>query len=183
MSYDIAINKAWDVLLKLKPDNFVSVKLLADEYSLDLNARKVISLSCNVPAKDFTAILILHYLARKIKGIPELTGNWLTFKELSAVEGYQAAFRQRVIERILRKYGKQPDTLFSVLERLPGKKVNQADIGIVLEVFEGVPVLIELWKPDEEFGAEANILFDKSITEIFCIEDIVVLAEFIAGQL
>lgn len=182
MSYDIAVNKAWDDLLKLKPNKLNLVKLLADEYSLDFNACKVISLSCNAPAKDFTAILILHYLVRKIKGLPELTGNWLTFKELSAVEGYQSAFRQRVIERILRKYGKQPEALFSVLERLPGKKVNQADVGIVLEVFKGVPALIELWKPDEEFAAEANILFDKSITEIFCIEDIVVLAEFIAGQ-
>ncbi len=183
MSYDIAINKAWDELLKLMPDYNLSVKLLADEYSLDFNARKVSSLSCNVPAKDFTAILILHYLARKIKGLPALTGNWLTFKELSAVEGYQAAFRQRVIERIIRKYGKQPDALLSVLDRFPGKRVNQADVGIVLEVFEGVPALIELWRPDEEFGAEANILFDKSTTEIFCIEDIVVLAEFIASQL
>lgn len=183
MGYDIAINKAWDELLKLKPDKFTSVKLLADEYSLDFNARKVISLSCNVPAKDFTAILILHYLFRKIKGLPVLTENWLTFKELSALEGYQAAFRQRVIERILRKYGNQPDTILSVLDRLPGKRVNQADLGVVLEVFEGVPVLIELWRPDEEFGCEANILFDKSIIEIFCIEDIVVLAEFIAGQL
>lgn len=183
MSYDIAINKAWDEFLKLKPDKLVSVKLLADEYSLDFSARKVISLSCNVPAKDFTAILILHYLVSKIKGLPALTGNWLTFKELSAVEGYQAAFRQRVIERILRKYGKQPDALLSALDRFPGKRVDQADVGIVLEVFEGVPALIELWRPDEEFGCEANILFDKSITGIFCIEDIVVLAEFIAGQL
>lgn len=183
MGYDIAINKAWEQLLALKPDNNLSVKLLADEYSLDCGARKVISLSCNVAVKDFTAILILHYLVSKIKGLPALTGNWLTFKELSALEGYQAAFRQRVIERILSKYGKHPDTLLSVLERLPGKRVNQSDVGIVLEVFEGVPALIELWRPDEEFGPEANILFDKSIAEIFCIEDIVVLAEFIAGQL
>lgn len=183
MGYDIAINKAWEQLLALRPDNNLSVKLLADEYSLDFFARKVMPLSCNVPAKDFTAILILHYLVRKIKGLPALTENWLTFKELSAVEGYQAAFRQRVIERILRKYGKHPDTLLSVLERLPGKRVNQSDVGIVLEVFDGVPALIELWRPDEEFGCEANILFDKSIIEIFCIEDIVVLAEFIAGAL
>lgn len=183
MGYEIAINKAWDELLKLKPEGSVSARFLADTYTLDIAQRKVYSLSCNVPAKDYTAILILHYLAKKLQGLPALRGEWLDFKELSAIEGYQAAFRKRVIERIIRKYGHNPEGLLSVLERLPGKRVDQGDIGIVLEVCEGIPVLIQIWRPDEEFGAEANILFDKSVTEIFCIEDIVVLSEFIAGCL
>jgi hypothetical protein len=46
--------------------------------------------------------------------------------------------------------------------------------------FEAVPILIELWEADEEFGPEANILFNKTITKIFCVEDIVVLAEVVA---
>ena len=53
----------------------------------------------------------------------------------------------------------------------------------VLEVFAGVPVLVKLWKADEEFNADANIYFDSSIKEIFCIEDIVVLAGIIAAAL
>lgn len=183
MSYDAAINKSWNDFLAAKPAGNISVKFLADEYSIDLNARKVLSLSCNAPAKDYEVILILHYLTRKSEGLPQLSGEWLSFKELSAIEGYQSAFRKRVIERIIRKYGNNPETLLSALERLPGKRVNQADIGVIFEVFEGVPVLVELWRPDAEFGPEANLLFDKSITRIFCIEDIVVLAEFVAGQL
>jgi hypothetical protein len=39
-----------------------------------------------------------------------------------------------------------------------------------------------MWRPDEEFGPEANLLFDKSITGIFCTEDIVVLAGIIASE-
>jgi hypothetical protein len=73
--------------------------------------------------------------------------------------------------------------LYSVLDRLPGIRVKEADIGIILDVFAGVPALIELWRADTEFGPEANLLFDKSITGIFCTEDIVVLAESIAGSL
>lgn len=93
MGYDVALNKAWDDLVKLKPDKPMSVKFLADEYTLDLVGRKVLSLSCNAPAKDFTTILILHYLAQKLKGLPQLTNEWLSFRELSGVEGYLAAFR------------------------------------------------------------------------------------------
>ncbi len=183
MSYEIALQKSWEELAKLNPGKILSVKFLADEYTVDFADKRVLSLSCNVAAKDFTAILILHYLAHKLKGLPVLAGEWMDFKEISGVEGYQDAFRKRAIEPIIRKYGSNPEGVLSVLERLPGKKAEEGDVGIVLEAFEDVPVLITLWRGDDEFGPDANILFDRSITRIFSTEDIVVLAGFIAGQL
>lgn len=183
MSYEQAINKAWEELGKLTKNKTLSVKFLADEYSVDLDARTVLSLACNVPAKDFTAILILHYLAQQIKGLPELTDEWLSFKELSGIEGYYPAFKKRALEPIIRKYGSHPENILTVLDRLPGKKVQEGDVSLVLEAFADVPVLVILWKGDDEFGPEANMLFDKSITRIFCTEDIVVLSGMVAGSL
>ena len=183
MGYDIALNKAWGELEELSPKKIISVKFLGDEYSVDIGLKKVMSLSCNVPAKDFTAILILHYLVSSIKGLPQLSGEWVSFKELSGIEGYYPAFRLRAIEPIIRKYGQNPEAILAVQERLPAKKVNQGDVGLVVEVFAGVAVIITLWKGDSEFGPEANMLFDKNISRIFCTEDIVVLAGLLAGQL
>ncbi|MFH1888725.1 MAG: DUF3786 domain-containing protein [Candidatus Omnitrophota bacterium] len=183
MSYEVALRKGWDDLKALNPAKSLSVKFLADEYTVDVEAEKVLSLSCNAPAKDFTAIIILHYLAQKIKGLPLLSNEWMSFKELSGVEGYAAAFRKRSIEPIIRKYGSHPEAVLAALDRLPGKRVDQGDIGIVVEAFEGVPVIVTLWRGDDEFGPEANILFDKSISHILCTEDIVVLAGFVAASL
>lgn len=183
MGYEAAIDKAWDDLAKLNPEKIISVKFLADEYTVDLSQKKVISLACNALAKDFTIILILHYLTHRLKGLTTLTGEWVSFKELAGVEGYYPAFRKRAIEPIIRKYGSNPEAILAVLERLPGKRVNQGDIGIALEVFAEVPALVILWRGDEEFGPEVNMLFDKSIKDIFCTEDIVVLAGFIASQI
>jgi hypothetical protein len=156
---------------------------MADEYGVDTAARKVLSLSCNSPAKDFLSILILHYLAQKLKGMPGLSGQWLPFRELSGIQGYYEAYHKRAIDPIIRKYGKNPDTLRGILGRLPSRLSDGGDIGIVVEAFADVPVLIKLWKADSEFGPDANIYFDASIKDIFCIEDIVVLAQAVAGQL
>lgn len=183
MGYGIAMQKAWDDLTKLNPAKNLTVKFLADEYTVDFEAKKVISFACNVPVKDFPAILILHYLIQKINGLPLLTGEWLNFKELSGIEGYYPAFRKRSIEPIIRKYGNNPSSILEALERLPSRKVNEADVAVVLDAFEGVPVLIKLFRSDEEFGPDANVLFDKSITKIFCTEDIVVLAGLVAANL
>ncbi len=182
MSYVAALDKAWEELGKLSHEKIVTVKFLADEYTIDFQEKKVLSSSCNAPAKDFTVILILHYLARKLEGIPALTGEWITFKELSEIEGYYPAFRSRAIAPLIRKYGNNPEGILDVLERLPAKKVEQGDIGIVVEAFLGVPVLITLWRGDEEFGLEVNMLFDRSITRIFCTEDVVVLGGIVASM-
>lgn len=183
MGYEAALKKAWADFLSLGPGKNLTVKFLADEYSVDFDNKKILSLSCNVPVKDFPAIIILHYLAKKVEGLPKLTGEWLNFRELSGIEGYYPAFRKRSIEPIIRKYGNNPSGMLEVLDRLSGKKVNEEDISVVLETFENVPVLVKLFRADEEFGPDANILFDKSITNIFCTEDIVVLAGLVASSL
>ena len=87
MGYEVALNKAWEDLVNLNPSPVKNllVKFLADEYSVDIRERKVFSSSCNVPAKDFVSILLLHYLAQKIKGLPVPSGRWLTFREFSGV--------------------------------------------------------------------------------------------------
>jgi len=183
VGYEAALQKAWEDLAKLKPAKELSIKFLADEYNIDLKAKRVLSLSCNASAKDFTSILILHYLVQKIKGLPKVTGNWLTFREFSGVEGYSEAFHKRAIDPIIRKYGKYPEAINALLERLPAKQFSGGDIGIVVQAFEEVPVLVKLWKADEEFAPDANMYFDSSITGIFCTEDIVVLAGIVAVSL
>jgi len=183
MSYAAALNKGWEDLANLKAPNNLSVKFLADEYSLDLTSRNVLSLACNTPAKDFLSILILHYAAQKLKGLPKLSGQWITFRELGGIQGYYDAYHKRTIEPVIRKYGSSPDALKDVLNRLPAKLSAGGDISIEVAAFADVPLLIKLWKADSEFGPDANIYFDASIKSIFCIEDIVVLAQLVVNQL
>ncbi|MCX5706314.1 MAG: DUF3786 domain-containing protein [Candidatus Omnitrophica bacterium] len=183
MGYEVAFKKAWEDLAKLSPKKPLSVKFLGDEYGIDLECKKVILLFSYLAAKDFLSIIILHYLAQEIKGLPKLTGEWLTFREFSGVEGYYEAFRKRSVEPIIKKYGSNPEAIKGALNRLPAKEFSGGDIGIILEVFAQVLVLVKFWKADEEFGADANIYFDANITKIFCIEDIVVLAGLVASKL
>ncbi len=183
MGYALAISKAWEDLLKLNPENNLSVEFLGSEYRVDPGSQKVLSLSGDAPAKDFTSILILHYLAQEIKGLPALTGEWLTFREFSGIEGYFEVFRQRAIEPIIKKYAQEPELIKLALARLPAKLFPGAEAGIVIQVFKAVPVLVKLWKADDEFGTDANIYFDASIKNIFCTEDIIVLAGLVGWSL
>jgi len=176
MTYEPALNKAWEEIARLSAEKTFTLKFFNDEYSVDVTAKKILSLSCNVPAKDFVSILLLHYLEQKLKGLPGLTKEWISFKELSSGDAYYPAFRKRAIEPILRKYGAAPEAIFKGAAR----KIDQADAAVIIEAFAGVPIMIEIWKGDEEFGPDANMLFDRSISRVFCTEDVAVLGGFVA---
>jgi len=180
MGYKPALNKAWkkvEDVIQAKRD---TVKFLADEYEITLDSRNILSLSCNAPASDHISILVLHYLVQKTKGLPEVRAEWISFKELPGGQGYFDAFKKRALNPLIRKYGDSPQSLLNCLDRLPAKKIQYGDCGVIIEAFENVPVLVTVYGQDEEFSAEANILFDRSITEIFCTEDIAVLSDIIS---
>lgn len=169
MGYQQALEKAWHDLLAISHDGETrAVKLLSGTYTVDLKNRTVFSDSCNIPAKEYTSIIILHYLAKKLRlgNLPPPSGEWIDFRQLEGGEGYYPAFKKRTIDKILKKYGSSPK-----------------DISMVIQVLESVPMLITASKADEEFGPDANILFDKTISTIFCTEDIVVLTEIVAHYL
>ncbi|MFC1590323.1 DUF3786 domain-containing protein [Candidatus Omnitrophota bacterium] len=182
MGYGKALEKAWSDLRGLSQGGVSPVRFLADEYTIDIDKKEAMSASCNVPAKEHVSILVLHYAIRKIKGLSQITGEWISFRQLGGGEGYYPVFKKRVIDRIARKHGKNPESIFDATQRLGAKKAQVADISVVIEAFEGVPVLITLQRQDEEFAPEANVLFDSSIRETLCTEDIVVMSEFIAAQ-
>ena len=181
MGYQAALDKAWAELKKASDQKIISVRMISDEYQVDTQSQKVLSSSCNVPAKEYITILILHYLIGRAKGLPQATGDWISFRELAGGTGYYEAFRKRALAPIIRKFGANPQELVSCLDRFPGKRVQFGDYGIVLDIFDGVAVMITVFGQDEEFSAEANIFFDSAIKEIFCTEDIVVLSGFVAA--
>lgn len=183
MGYDAAIGKAWQQIAPLEGAGALEVKFLGETYTADPGSKVVFSRACNVHAKEYLAILILHYLASAFKRLPPLRGEWVSFKELPGGESYYSAFRKRAIEPLIRKYGAQPEGLIEAAQRLGGRPAREGDASITLEVFEGVPVLAVLWKGDEEFAPEASLLFDRSISEVFCTEDVAVLAGILAARL
>jgi hypothetical protein len=159
MGYETALRKAWEGLEAAGIGPRETVRFFGEELRVEPGKRAVLD-SEGRPVKDFTAILVLHYLRRKLAGLPPLTGKWISFKELDGGEQYYPAFRARAIEPLLKKQG-------------AGR-----DLKVTLEPFEGVPLQVVMWAGDEEFPPEATILFDASIRDILCTEDTAVLAGF-----
>ena len=126
-------------------------------------------------------ILALHYL-ETAKGTPP-SGKWITFAEVPGGEIYLPVFRARSIDRLVRAYGGRESDLVEAGERIGAVEANHGDVSVKLLAFPRVPILLTLWRGDEEFSPSGNLLFDASVTDYLSIEDIVVLAGMVVSRL
>ena len=132
-----------------------------------------------VPLRD--KILLLHYLTQA-KGTP-LSNRVITFKELPEGGSYFPTYYKRAIKPLVDNFGHEPERLWEIARILGGRPADYGDVAVTVEAFPCVPVTLVLWRGDDEFPPEGNILFDSSISDYLTTEDINVLCETIAWKL
>ncbi len=120
-------------------------------------------------------ILILHYLS-KATGEP-LSGHSIDFREVPDGGGfYWSAFVSRAKKPLLETFGHDLDLYLKVAQSLGGERRNLGDAAARFAAFPLAPVTHVLWRGDEEFPPEANILFDATISRHLSTEDIAALS-------
>ena len=132
-----------------------------------------------VPITD--RILILHYL--QTAGGISPSGEWITFAQIPGGELYLSVFRARSIDRLVRAFNGREEALVDAAGVIGGVEAEYGDVSIKVPAFPNVPVLLTLWRGDDEFPASGNLLFDATVSKYLPMEDVVVLAGIIAGQL
>ena len=132
-----------------------------------------------VPVRD--RILILHYLIQA-KGTP-FANKVITLRELPEGGNYFPTFSKRAIKPLVDHFGQEPHRLIDAAEKLGGRRGDYGDVAVAINAFSRVPITLVLWRGDEEFAPEGNIIFDSTISDYLTTEDINVLCEIIAWRL
>jgi hypothetical protein len=119
-------------------------------------------------------VLVLHYL--QAPEAPRPSGSWVSYREIPGASFYNSAFIKRAIDPLKKVFGQDPEAFQRAADRMAGRPVEPGDVGFEFDVFPRVPLQIILYVGDDEFPAEANILFDPSIQRILSAEDIAWMA-------
>lgn len=193
-NYEIAYNKAAKTLSEL---DAASVKEKSGCKVVELDAVKHFSLSfiddvllvahpvISVRYRDkdgevplWLKILSLHYLIYAKGARP--AQDQITFKQLEGGLGYYPAFQGRTIEPLIDVFGNDLERFMDIALDLGGKRDSFGDFAVTFAAFPNIEVTFILWKGDDEFPAEGNVVFDSSIASYLTTEDIAVLCNMIA---
>ena len=126
-------------------------------------------------------VLILHYFT-SAKGTPP-ANKLITFRELLEGDTYFPTYSQRTIKPILTHFGQEPHLLVDAAGRLGGHQADYGDVSVTINAFSHVPITIILWRGDDEFAPQGNMVFDATISDYLPTEDITVLCEIITWRL
>ena len=103
-----------------------------------------------------------------------LTGEWLPYWELKNGAPFGPAFRKGILEPIGATFSGHVDLLAEAVEKLKGERLSSS--GFMLHAFQCIPMRLNFWDGDEEFPAQANLLFDSSATDFNHVESIATIA-------
>ncbi|MGA2027795.1 MAG: DUF3786 domain-containing protein, partial [Syntrophobacteraceae bacterium] len=156
------------------PEEGLIVTFLGTKYRVDIHPQTDIakvdsSEEVSIPDK----ILIAHYLLGSAG--KKSTGKLITFRQIPDGHFYFEAFQRRARDPFANYFGNNGQLFVKCAEMLGAVPVAIGDFGMDFPVFAHIHVQLVLWSGDEEFPADATILFDESVQRILPVEDIAVM--------
>jgi hypothetical protein len=192
-TYEDALRLAWATLRERDPAMVTShgsielgearrirVPFLGDRYFVDLESQKVL-FENGSEVYPFLSVLLLHYLV----GVSEtsLAGEWIPFREFEGGSAYVGSFTDRSLVPLRRAFGDRPDLLVPAGGPLGAEPLDLGDVSVRVPVFPKIPLAVVLWRGDDEFPPEANILYDKTANSILRTEDLAICGALTVSKL
>ena len=103
-------------------------------------------------------------------------GEFVPFDRLTHAAPYGPAFRRGNLETLAASFAGRPEALERALLALGGRKLPTGDVGYEIDVFPDFPMRVLFWDADDEFPAQANLLFDQACTDFIHVESVVTIA-------
>lgn len=130
-------------------------------------------------------VLIVHYLTGALSsGGSPVTGEWIAYQEVPDGRFYLDAFVKRAKQPLLAGFGERPDLLTELAGMAYGAvPLDHGDVSVVVRALPLVPIALILWRGDDEFPPEANLLFDRNVSGLLSAEDIAWLAGMVVYPL
>ncbi len=123
------------------------------------------TLSAEIHTNPWVAVPVLTYITEGAG--KDITGNWLTFRELKGGGAWQGLFRQRCEKPLKQIADNEYDLFVDLLDVFNGRPVDHldADIARVFYVLPKVLIMICYWPPEEDFESNLNIYFDAAAND------------------
>jgi len=138
-------------------NSILTVNSLGKDFHV--NQQGKVSSECHIIS--WVVAPILSYITHKKH--TEITGRWISFREIKGGMEWQNLFTSRCEDLLRRLADDNPTLLEDIIELFMGEPIDifQADIGLILYPLPHIPILICYQGADEDLDSELTIFFDE----------------------
>ena len=146
-----------------------------EKFAVDAATGAIRPLESEEPVSA-TVRLNIYTLFGYASPLARFQDDWVPFQQLRDTSVFQTAFQNGIVTPFVATFTGHTHQLRRALEAMGGREVPWGDVGYQVEAFACIPVRFLFWEGDDEFPAQANLLFDRSATDYIHGESIVTLA-------
>jgi hypothetical protein len=159
-----------------------TVEVWGETYRVRPTERSVMKMSTTAERDHgYLSLFIIHYLLKK-EQVP-LDGTWISEKEIPGGATFFRGPHALPTDLISTRFGNDLAAFKARCEALHGSLLEMGDAAYCFEIVPQVPVALLYWCGDEEFPAEAKLLFDRSIGRYLAADVVFALAVSICERL
>ena len=157
-------------------DGYLKITHFGVSFGIQLDNGRIDRLDGKSEA-NATEMLNIYTLLGYVKENAFFMDKWVPFADLRNARPFGPAYKVGVTDVFAETFSGHAEELKAAFEKLGGVKLPQGDVGYQINAFECEPMRFYFWDCDEEFEAQANILFDYSATDFNHVESAVSTAE------
>lgn len=130
---------------------------------------------------SYFSVFLIHHLLSARESDPVL--DWISEKDIPGGVTFFRGPHMLPTQMIADRYGNDVDAFKQRCEQLGGKPLGMADAAFLFCVTARTRVAVLYWQGDDDFAAEAKILFDRSLAGYLAADAVFALAVDICERL
>lgn len=142
---------------------YINDSLVIKVFGKDVRVDKDANFFSDIHLHPWIVIPVLNYILHC--GGAELTGKWVSIRDLKDGLAWNGLFEQRCEKPLKSIVDTHPDLFEFMAQIFNARNVEDnsgADVSVVLTPLVRFPVLIRYWKPEDGLESHLNIFFDSS---------------------
>ncbi len=117
---------------------------------------------------DYVPLIAVHYLLSAGKACDET--DWVSEKDLPGGAGFFRGPHLLPVNFVAERFEGRLQEFKSVCSKLGGTPLDMADAAFSFPLLPGVPGAVLFWDADDLFGADAKLLFDRTVSRHFALD-------------
>jgi hypothetical protein len=110
-------------------------------------------------------------------------GEWISEKDLPGGPTFFRGPHLIPTEWISRRFGNDLEGFGKSCREIGGSELDMGDAAFRFDIVPGIPVAVVYWQGDDEFPAEAGLLYDRSIARVLPLDIVFALAVGVCSRL
>lgn len=157
-------------------DGYLKITHFGVPFGIRLDNGRIDRLDGRAKANT-TEMLNIYTLLGYVKENAFFMDKWVPFADLRNARPFGPAYKIGVTDVFAATFSGHAKELENAFEKLNGLRLPLGDVGYQIDAFSCEPMQFYFWDCDDEFEAQANILFDYSATDFNHVENAVSTAE------